>query len=143
MADQAAGLRQWASENGTKEPVVVLGIPDNADAGKQAGAVFERWAEQGKSWVGDPQRWQIIKVAPSYEKPERLIQQYRRWALWVDTDLDAFYNAYQALKALHQWQGPKQILALHPAMGSRKGLLTNLQQVAREYFDIQLLVFSD
>ena len=154
MTDQAAGLRQWAAKsksvestslqvNSELEHVVVLGLPvlDKTQA-TRAVEVFQRWAEQGKKWVGDPNHWRIIPVASDYPDLNELAQTYPRWALWIDQDLDSFQRAYEALKAAHHAQGPKQMIALYPPMQSRRGLLSHVQQVAKSYFDIDLLVFS-
>lgn len=154
MTDQAAGLRQWAAKSKSVEStplqvdselehVVVLGLPalDKTQT-LRAVEVFQRWAEQGKKWVGDSNRWRIIPVASDYPDLAELVKPYPRWALWIDQDLDSFQRAYEALKAVHRAQGPKRMIALNPPLQSRRGLLSHVQQVAKAYFDIDLLVFS-
>ena len=162
MSDQAASLRQWAAKRNEGEPanemisqpastvapqknveqVVVLGLPklDEAYAAKAAN-VFHRWAEHGKKWVGDAQRWRVIPVSADYPDLAKLVSTYPRWAVWVDDDLDSFMRVYRALKTIQSVNGPKQIIALHPPM-ARAGLLSNVQYVARHYFNIDVLVFS-
>ncbi|RUO60056.1 hypothetical protein [Pseudidiomarina marina] len=162
MSDQAASLRQWAAKrNGddqaneavsekvsaTKaadnlEQVVVLGLPKlNEEYALKAASVFHRWAEDGMKWVGAAERWRVIPVSLEYPEFDKLVANYPRWAIWVEGDLDSFQRAYRALKRIHEVNGPRRIIALHPPM-ARKGLLANIQQVARQYFNIDVLVFS-
>lgn len=162
MSDQAASLRQWAAKRNEGEPaneiisqpvsaetaqknveqVVVLGLPklDQTQAAKAAN-VFHRWAEHGKKWVGDAERWRVIPVSADYPELAKLVSTYPRWAVWVEDDLDSFMRVYRALKTIHSVGGPKRIIALHPPM-ARQGLLANIQYVARHYFNIDVLVFS-
>lgn len=81
-------------------------------------------------------------VPSDYSDIQRLVGQYKRWALWVDGDIDGFSRAYNALKKVAMANGPCQVLALHEPM-SRQGLLNNLQQIAKLSFAIELLVFAD
>ncbi len=153
MSDQAASLRQWAADNPSGESVeevatdatkqvVVLGLPAGSDACALAAAkVFHRWSAAGRKWVGDASEWRVIPVATDYPELASLVSKYPRWALWVGDDINSFYRAYQALKAIQQVGGPKRLIALHAPISSRRGLLGNLQHVARKYFDIELLVF--
>lgn len=163
MSDQAASLRQWAAkrndgdtvtetvtqsasadqQQADVEQVVVLGLSTLTQAqALQAVNVFHRWAEQGKKWVGDPARWRVIPVASDYPNLDKLVSTYPRWAVWIDDDINSFKRAYEALKTIKQAGGPKRVIALHPPMASRKGLLNNIQHVARAYLDIDVLVFS-
>ncbi|MRJ42125.1 MULTISPECIES: hypothetical protein [Idiomarina] len=165
MSDQAASLRQWAAQRQDQsqdqqqavseqvspsnesqfngQQVVVLGLPSLHEQHALAALeVFQRWAAAGKKWVGDASQWRVIPVASDYPEMTRLVGTYQRWALWVNDDLDSFARAYRALKAMHQAGAPKQILALHQASLARRGLLANLQDVAKRYFNIELLVLS-
>jgi len=163
MSDQAASLRQWAAKRSegdaanqaiaqpastetnqaNVEQVVVLGLPAlTQENALDAVNVFHRWAAHGKKWVGDAERWRVIPVASDYPDLAKLVDTYPRWALWVDNDLDSFKRAYDALKTIQAIGGPKRIIALHPPMASRRGLLGNIQHVAQAYFGIDVLVFS-
>lgn len=156
MSDQAAGLRQWAAKRSDDSDsaehnkpassdakcVVVLGLPGNEQPQTElASQVFGRWAEAGKQWVGDPASWQMIAASPEYDNLADLAQAHDRWAIWIADDINGFYRAYQALKAIGA-AGPRRVIALHPPIASRQGLLGNLQQVARNYLGIELLLFK-
>lgn len=162
MSDQAASLRQWAAkrdgddsaaeacsevvsaENASRnlEQVVVLGLPKFSDGyALKAAAVFQRWEEQGMKWVGSADRWRVIPVSLEYPDFDKLVGNYPRWAVWVEDDLDSFARVYRVLKRIHEVDGPRRIVALHPPM-ARQGLLANIQMVARQYFNIDVLVFS-
>lgn len=150
MSDQADGLRQWAAKRTDSEQqptassksVVVLGLPGNVEPQTElASQVFERWADAGKQWVGDPASWHIIAASPDYDDLSELAQAHARWAIWIADDINGFYRAYQALKAIAA-AGPRRVIALHPPIASRQGLLGNLQQVARSYLGIELILFK-
>ncbi|MDX1705738.1 hypothetical protein [Pseudidiomarina sp.] len=156
MSDQAAGLRQWAAKrtdgsDSTEHDkprvlagkcVVVLGLPGSEQPQTElASQVFKRWAEGGKKWVGDPASWQMIPASPDHDNLADLAQRHQRWAVWIADDINGFYRAYQALKAIGT-AGPRRVIALHPPIASRQGLLSNLQQVARSYLGIELLLFK-
>ncbi|RUO71404.1 hypothetical protein [Pseudidiomarina salinarum] len=153
MSDQAAGLREWAAKRTdnvegeqlpatTSKSVVVLGLPGAAQPQTElASQVFVRWAEAGKKWVGDPASWHIIAASPDYDNLSELAQIHARWAIWIADDINGFYRAYEALKAVAA-AGPRRVIALHPPIASRQGLLGNLQQVARNYLGIDLILFK-
>ena len=161
MTDQAASLRAWAAKQERPNEIQDTVPATNADAAKRtvmvldntpAGSVkatenytkvFARWADQGRKWVGSPAQWQFVQVGPNHPELTDIAQQCRYWAIWIDNDLDGFKRAYTCLKALAATGQVKQVLALHEPIRSRRGLLSNLQQVAQNYFDLQLLVFSD
>ncbi|RUO42128.1 hypothetical protein CWE22_08270 [Pseudidiomarina aestuarii] len=152
MTDQAAGLRQWAQERDDgsalltePEDLVVIGLPQLGPGQLQrVEGVLERWQQVGKRWVGDASRWRIIPVATDYPQLDKVVQSYPRLGLWIDTDLDSFYRAYQALRALSAAGVRNQrVLAVHPAMASRRGLLSNVQHIAQTYFDIELLIIRE
>lgn len=160
MTDQAASLREWAAKQQRSEAtaspsttvestkvrhrvmVLRLGKQPSQVTGSYK-KVFERWAEQGKKWIGAVEQWQFVSVGPEHPELRELASNCRHWALWIDDDLDGFANAYRCLKALAETGQVKQVLALHEPVSSRRGLLSNLQQVAQQYFGLQLLVFAD
>ena len=120
---------------------MVVGLPPNA----AAETVTERlagWARRGRRWVGDPAAWRIVALDPASPHLPLLASQQRRWALWVDSDADAFRRAYRTLKILRRHPGPSRLLALHAPGLPRAGLLSNLQHGARRFLDIELLVLS-
>ena len=118
MPDQAAGLRARARPD-PPEPgptLMVVGLPPDAAA------------------VAMHRRLHINLPL--------LASQQRRWALWVDSDADAFRRAYRTLKILRRHPGPSRLLALHAPGLPRAGLLSNLQHGARHFLDIELVVLS-
>lgn len=152
MTDQAAGLRQWAQERddgsalqSDPEDVVVIGLPKLGPSQlERVEAVFGRWQQAGKRWVGEPSRWHIIPVATDYPQLEVVLAKHSRVALWIDSDLDSFYRAYQALRSLSEAGMQNQrVLAMHPPMISQRGLLSNVQYIAKSYFAIDLLIIRE
>lgn len=120
---------------------MVVGLPPNA----AAETVTERlagWARRGRRWVGDPAAWRIVALDPASPHLPLLASQQRRWALWVDSDADAFRRAYRTLKILRRHPGPSRLLALHAPGLPRAGLLSNLQHGALHFLDIELVVLS-
>ena len=97
---------------------------------------------RGRRWVGDPAAWRIVALDPASPHLPLLASQQRRWALWVDSDADAFRRAYRTLKILRRHPGPSRLLALHAPGLPRAGLLSNLQHGARHFLDIELVVLS-
>ena len=143
MPDQAAGLRAWARPErpGQGPTLMVVGLPPTA----ATETVTERlagWARRGRRWVGDPAAWRIVALDPASPHLPLLASQQRRWALWVDSDADAFRRAYRTLKILRRHPGPSRLLALHAPGLPRAGLLSNLQHGARHFLDIELVVLS-
>ncbi|SEL75601.1 hypothetical protein SAMN04488129_11573 [Halomonas daqiaonensis] len=69
-----------------------------------------------------------------------LFAQQSRWALWVDSDPNAFRRAFRQLTQLKDREGPTRLLAVHSPDMPRKGLLENLQQAAWSCLGIELLV---
>ncbi|WP_458524957.1 hypothetical protein [Onishia taeanensis] len=122
-------------------PLMVLGLPRTAGI-ERAQAALESWSRQGQRWVGDPAAWQVVACEAESPRLARQARLHRRWALWIDTDGDGFRQAFKVLQAVRRGGGPRRLLALHPPVASRRGLLNNLQQVAREAFDIDLLVLA-
>lgn len=172
QVDQAAGLRRWAesqapsvepsatiepstilessfvpiSQTATSQPakvLVTLGLSRGAEA--DVAPVIEaltRWHTQGQRWVGHPTSWRILPLSMSSPHFSALVTQQSRWALWVGDDLDGFRRAYTLLKRLAQQGGPRRLLLVHPPLPSRTGLLNNLQQVAAQFLDMELLVIT-
>ena len=84
----------------------------------------------------------VVALDPASPHLPLLASQQRRWALWVDSDADAFRRAYRTLKILRRHPGPSRLLALHAPGLPRAGLLSNLQHGARHFLDIELVVLS-
>ena len=122
-------------------PLMVLGLP-KVDGIERAQAALVSWSRQGKRWVGDPAAWQVVACDAHSPRLAQLASQEKRWALWVETDGDGFRQAFNVMRAVRRGGGPRRMLALHPPVASRRGLLNNLQQMAREAFDIDLLVLA-
>ena len=122
-------------------PLMVLGLP-KVDGIELAQAALVSWSRQGKRWVGDPAAWQVVACDAHSPRLAQLASQEKRWALWVETDGDGFRQAFNVMRAVRRGGGPRRMLALHPPVASRRGLLNNLQQMAREAFDIDLLVLA-
>lgn len=124
-------------------PLVVVGLPGTTAA--QAHKVKERlrqWAALGRQWAGDPEQWEIHVVAADAPEVATLARQYRRWALWVESDAEAFVQAFRTLRLLHDAGGPRRLLALHEPGLSRRGLLDNLHEAAQYYLGTELLVLA-
>ncbi len=141
MPDQAAGLRARRARPADGPTLMVVGLP----AAAATAAVTERlagWARRGRRWVGDPAAWRIVPLDPASPHLPVLASQQRRWALWVDSDADAFRRAYGTLKTLRRQAGPGRLLALHAPGLPRAGLLNNLQHGARRFLDIELVLLS-
>ncbi|WP_168013480.1 hypothetical protein [Halomonas salinarum] len=129
------------SEPAAVIPLMVLGLPRKG-GGERAQAALVSWSRQGKRWVGDPAAWQVVACDAHSPHLAQLARQEKRWALWVDTDGDGFRQAFKVMQAIRRGGGPRRLLALHPPVASRRGLLNNLQQMAREAFEIDLLVLA-
>lgn len=150
--DQAAGLRQWAGQHKKDKPetqavtrtsrgtIVVVGLPsallnDTSCVRDE----LERYAQAGKQWVGSSDDWDIVVAESSPIGLAELAQQYQRWVLWVEPDLNGFQRAYYGLKTLQRAGAPKQVLLMHPPLSSTRGLVANVEAVAARFFGIRLL----
>ncbi|HEX5678529.1 MAG TPA: hypothetical protein VFX91_11200 [Alcanivorax sp.] len=144
MPDQAAGLRQPARRAPPAQgpTLMVVGLPAGASGTQPVTERLTDWARHGRRWVGDPNAWRIVTLDPASPHLPLLASQQRRWALWVDSDTDAFRRAYHTLKILRRQAGPGRLLALHAPGLPRAGLLNNLQHGARRFLDIELVVLS-
>ncbi|MFY0989133.1 hypothetical protein [Halomonas sp. C05BenzN] len=120
--------------------LMVVGLP-----ARQAGRVNDTlgyWAGLGRRWVGDPAAWRVVPVEASSPHLPLLVSQQSRWALWVDSDAEAFRRAWRVLIRLGEAPGPRRLLAVHPPGISRHGLLDNLRQAAAAYLGIELVVLA-
>ncbi|XKE45400.1 hypothetical protein LG302_18940 [Halomonas organivorans] len=158
--DQAAGLRAWAQQEGRARPLaqdapvaaapaaapitlMVVGLPSPAPRqAERVSALLEHWADQGRRWVGDPRGWKVVPLAVTSPHLGVLVEQQKRWALWVDADAEAFRRAMAVLSRLVAGGGPRRLLAVHPPDLPRQGLLENLRQAARRYLGVDLLVMA-
>lgn len=154
-SDQAAGLRDWANKNsgsaertaGSKgsatvpeRTLVVLGLPSQNDGDTQpVRKQLARLAEQGRRWVGDPQEWELIPAEFVHTGISELAERFPRWALWVEPDTNGFQRAYNAMRKLHVNNGPTRILLLHPPVLSTRGLINNVRECARNFFNLDLI----
>ncbi|WP_224749851.1 hypothetical protein [Halomonas sp. ML-15] len=158
--DQAAGLRQWAGESSAAEPVassppgasrtrqvesamarrtlMVVGLPANDAA--PVYRLLESWRRQGQAWVGEPSAWRVVPLTTDSHHLPVLAEQQMRWALWIDSDPEAFRRSYRLLKQLAERGGPSCLMALHPRLSTSRGLLNNLRQAAAEFLGIRLLL---
>lgn len=145
---EPAALPRQASRSAPPRPapkvtLMVLGLPGGAE--RHAHKVTElltAWAEEGRRWVGDPECWRVVPLDVASPHLPALAAEQSRWALWVDSDEEAFRRAYRVLKRVAERGGPRRLLAVHPPDVGRKGLLDNLQRVAASYFGLELLVLA-
>jgi len=120
--------------------LLIVGLP--ARQLERAREPLTHWHGQGRRWVGDPQRWQLVSVAPDSPHLPLLAAQQPRWALWVEADAESFRRAWRLLLALAEGGGPGRLLLLHPPGIRRPGLLDNLQQAAAHYLGVELVVLA-
>lgn len=163
--DQAAGLRDWLASAGrskagltavaapliarANEPPAVrhilmtVGAPGSSR--EQIGHVrnwLNQWREQGSGWVGSVDSWAIVPVAVDSDQLPTLATRAVRWGLWIEDGPSAFRRSFSLLTALAETGGPTRLLALHAPEVPRAGLLQNLQQAARAYLGIELMVLA-
>ncbi|MFG6665526.1 hypothetical protein ACGK9R_00255 [Halomonas sp. HNIBRBA4712] len=153
--DQAAGLRQWASLRAgaaeknaevqkaeapaPRRPLAVVGLASTSP--EPVKARLCEWAALGRRWAATPESWDIVAVDATAPL-DALTARYARWALWVQSDADAFAPMYRTLRLLHDNGGPHRLLALHEPGLPRRGLLENLQKTAANYLNIELLILA-
>ncbi|WP_346797088.1 hypothetical protein R5M92_00635 [Halomonas sp. Bachu 37] len=124
-------------------PLVVVGLAQASPAQvAKVRARLGQWSAEGRRWAGAPEDWQIQLVPPGATNLTGLVREQSRWALWVDSDAEAFMRGFRALHAMHQAGGPSRLLALHEPGLPRRGLLDNLQVAANYYLGIELLVLA-
>lgn len=170
--DQAAGLRAWAAASKSEAPhantqgasesgpsgsrasasdrsrektqnLLVIAHPYSTEVATHASEAILRYHQEGRQWVGDPNQWNIVVRSPLDEDFLEYAQRFGRWALWLDTDVQGFQRAYHTLKDLqHRCSKTPRMLLMHPPVQSRRGLVNNVQQIARDFFQIELLVLQ-
>lgn len=107
-----------------------------AHAAALAHKTLERWHHQGQRWVGDPAHWRVQPV-DNYQH-----DLCERWAVWVDSDLDAFRRTFNTLSRLREQGGPVKVLAMHAGF-AQQGLLNNLREAALRYLGVRLLLIAE
>ncbi|GEN27934.1 hypothetical protein HVA01_15800 [Halovibrio variabilis] len=132
-----------AKPPGPKIPLVVVGLPGSgAPQVSKVKARLGQWSALGRSWAGDPDDWDIHIVKAEATNLAQLRDEYSRWALWINSDADAFAAMYRTLRLLREHGGPNRLLALHEPHLPRQGLLDNLREAADYYLSMQLLVLA-
>ena len=126
-----------------KKTLVVVGLPHAgaAQVDKVRGRLGQ-WSALGRQWAGDPQDWDVHIVMPNSASLTDLAERYSRWALWINSDADAFATMYRVLRQLREHGGPQRLLALHEPHLPRQGLLDNLGNASARYLDIELLLLA-
>lgn len=166
LHDQASGLRQWAEQqrmqHATDEaaapaevltayrpapkvparPLAIVGLTRYGHDESYVKGRLSQWAALGRRWAGDPDDWLIKLIDPERDALATLTSRYQHWALWVESDADAFRHMYRVLRQVSENGGPKRLLALHEPNLPRKGLLDNLRNAAANYLDIELLLLA-
>ena len=126
-----------------KIPLIVVGLPGSgASQVNKVKARLGQWSTLGRSWAGDPEDWDVRIVAADTADLAQLRAQYSRWALWINSDADAFAAMYSTLRQLQVHGGPRRLLALHEPHLPRQGLLDNLRGAAEYYLNMELLVLA-
>nr|WP_298055024.1 hypothetical protein [uncultured Halomonas sp.] len=126
-----------------KTPLYVVGLPGSgATQVNRVKARLGQWSALGRRWAGDPDDWEIRIVMADADNLAQLRNECRRWALWVNSDADAFAAMYRTLRQLREHGGPSRLLALHEPHLPRQGLLDNLREAADYYLKMELLVLA-
>ncbi|MEA2119505.1 hypothetical protein [Halovibrio sp. HP20-50] len=142
-AASAAVTPVAAKPPGPKIPLVVVGLSGSGAAQvSKVRARLGQWSVLGRSWAGDPDDWDIHIVKAEAANLAQLRDEYSRWALWIDSDADAFAAMYRTLRLLREHGGPDRVLALHEPHLPRQGLLDNLREAADYYLSMKLLVLA-
>ncbi|WP_249978996.1 hypothetical protein [Vreelandella olivaria] len=126
----------------TLKPLMVVGLPTQHRHVDKVKRRLEQWSTLGRRWAGAPDDWDIQLVDVAREDLAQLAAHTARWALWVNSDAEAFIHMYRVLRQLHDNGGPKRLLALHEPHLPRQGLLDNLREAAAGYLDIELLLLA-
>lgn len=143
IVPSAAAMTPPVTPPAPKTPLMVVGLPAGGPAQvRKVSARLGQWAALGRAWAKDPADWDIHIVMPDAPELATLSQTHRRWALWVNSDAEAFGRMYHVVKQLSQHNGPQRLLALHEPHLPRQGLLENLRQAADHYFGIELLLLA-
>lgn len=126
-----------------QKDLLVLTHPSLTNTHQHAYAALVRYHEQGWKWVGSPEQWQIRTCVPTDPNFSKLAENIPRWALWIDADLQSFQRAYRTLRDLRATGiSMPRMLLMHPPLVSRRGLINNVQQMARDFFQVELLVLQ-
>lgn len=149
MANSSTALPAAASTQTTapplmpQKPLIVIGMPSSGDqqVAKVKGRLAQ-WSVLGRRWAGDPDDWDIHIVKADAANLGQLKERFPRWALWINSDADAFAQMYRSLRQMQENGGPRQLLALHEPDLPRRGLLDNLREAASYYLDIELLLLA-
>ncbi|MCD6005612.1 hypothetical protein ACSTAY_00620 [Vreelandella alkaliphila] len=139
----AAQTQTTAPPSVPQKPLIVIGMPNGGD--QQVARVKGRlaqWSVLGRRWAGDPDDWDIHIVNADAANLGQLKERFPRWALWINSDADAFAQMYRSLRQVQENGGPRQLLALHEPNLPRRGLLDNLREAASYYLDIELLLLA-
>jgi len=126
-----------------KIPLVVVGLPGSGVSNvNKVKARLEQWSTLGRRWAGEPGDWEVRIVMANATNLSQLRNEYSRWALWINSDADAFAAMYRTLCQLSENGGPNRLLALHEPHLPRQGLLDNLRGAAEYYLKMELLVLA-
>lgn len=125
-----------------KQPLVVVGLSPHQYQVNKVKSRLSQWSALGRRWAGNPDDWDIHLIDPATANLPLLSARYSRWALWVNSDADAFMSMYRILRQVHDNKGPKRLLALHEPHLPRQGLLDNLREAAAGYLDTELLLLA-
>ncbi|HSP31581.1 MAG TPA: hypothetical protein VLO13_06190 [Halomonas sp.] len=126
-----------------KTPLMIVGLPGSgASQVNKVKARLGQWSALGRSWAGNPDDWDVRIVMAEAASLAQLRDEYSRWALWINSDADAFAAMFRTLRQLKESGGPNRLLALHEPHLPRQGLLDNLREAADYYLNIELLVLA-
>lgn len=126
-----------------KIPLVVVGLPGSGVSNvNKVKRRLEQWSALGRRWAGDPGDWEIRIVMADAANLALLRDECSRWALWINSDADAFAAMYRTLCQISENGGPSRLLALHEPHLPRQGLLANLREAAECYLKMELLVLA-
>lgn len=126
-----------------KKPLHIIGLPGRgAQSVKQVQHRLAQWSALGRHWAGSPDDWDIQAVSVNAPDLAQLSARHARWALWINSDADAFAEMYRLLRQARDNGGPRRLLALHEPSLPRQGLLENLCEAASHYLATDLLVLA-
>lgn len=125
------------------KPLFIIGVTGHGtQAVSRVKSRLAQWSELGRAWAGSPDDWDIQLVKPDTPDLARLSTQHARWALWINSDAEAFLHMYRILREARENGGPHRLLALHEPQLSRQGLLNNLRDAAARYLATDLLLLA-
>ncbi|RUR41365.1 hypothetical protein [Vreelandella populi] len=126
-----------------KKPLFIIGVTGHGvQAVSRVKSRLVQWSELGRTWAGSPDDWDIHLVNVAGPDLARLSAQHTRWALWINSDAQAFSQMYRVLREARENGGPQRLLALHEPHLSRQGLLNNLRDAAAHYLATDLLLLA-